>query len=89
MNCWHNCSILGETGAYWPLPTFEIRAEDSKEPIVAKSATGAWTAILNRIKAAIITRWVTFLMQEGLPYWAKLMAASSNIIEIGRLRVAL
>ena len=54
--CWHTCTIVGKGGKFWPEPTFEIIAADDKEPIVAKSATGAWSGILNRIKAAIHAR---------------------------------
>ena len=57
-NCWHTCKIIGEGGAYWPNPTFQILAEDDGELIEAKSATGAWAGILSRIKTNILARYV-------------------------------
>ena len=58
-NCWHTCKIIGEAGTYWPNPTFQIVADDNAEPILAKSATGAWAGILSRIKANILARQAT------------------------------
>ena len=55
-SCRHICRIIGKGGKFWPLPTFVIEADDCSEPIVAKSATGAWSGILGRINAAITAR---------------------------------
>ncbi|EFJ45729.1 hypothetical protein VOLCADRAFT_93895 [Volvox carteri f. nagariensis] len=50
----HTCEILGECGQYWPAPTFVVTAADRPdEPLVAKSCTGCWTAVLRRINGEI------------------------------------
>ncbi|GLI62832.1 hypothetical protein VaNZ11_005394 [Volvox africanus] len=50
----HTCEILGENGQYWPAPTFVVTAADRPdEPLVAKSCTGCWTAVLRRINGEI------------------------------------
>ena len=42
----HDCTIIGEGGAYWPLPTFRVVAADRPtEPLTAKSCTGCWTQV--------------------------------------------
>ena len=57
--CGHECRILGRRGAFWPQPTFVITAADQPQaPLEAKSATGAWNAVLARINAAIVARCV-------------------------------
>ena len=57
--CRHECKIVGRGGEYWPLPTFVITAADQPgAPLMAKSATGAWNAVLARINAAIDRRSV-------------------------------
>ncbi len=44
----HTCEILGESGQYWPAPTFVVTSADRPdEPLVAKSCTGCWTAVRN------------------------------------------
>lgn len=53
----HYCEIVGEGGEFWPLPTFKVTAMDRPEqPMVAKSCTGCWTAILKRINGEINRR---------------------------------
>ena len=55
--CIHECSILGREGAHWPAPTFRVVAFDRPdEPLVAKSCTGCWSAVLRRINAEIEAR---------------------------------
>lgn len=55
--CRHECKILGRRGAFWPQPTFVVTAADlPKAPLEAKSATGAWNAVLARINAGIEAR---------------------------------
>ena len=55
--CVHECDIIGRGGEYWPLPTFRVVALDRPdEPLIAKSCTGCWTAILKRINAEIEAR---------------------------------
>ncbi|KAG2488719.1 hypothetical protein HYH03_012719 [Edaphochlamys debaryana] len=50
----HTCEIVGEGGAYWPAPTYVVTAADRPdEPLVAKSCTGCWTAVLKRINGEI------------------------------------
>ncbi|GLC58656.1 hypothetical protein PLESTB_001384900 [Pleodorina starrii] len=50
----HTCAILGQEGQYWPAPTFVVTAADRPdEPLVAKSCTGCWTAVLRRINGEI------------------------------------
>ncbi|KAG2425505.1 hypothetical protein HXX76_013714 [Chlamydomonas incerta] len=50
----HTCEIVGEAGQYWPQPTYVVTAADRPdEPLVAKSCTGCWTAVLKRINAEI------------------------------------
>ncbi|GFR53040.1 hypothetical protein Agub_g15740 [Astrephomene gubernaculifera] len=50
----HTCEVLGESGQYWPAPTFVVTAADRPdEPLVAKSCTGCWTAVLKRINGEI------------------------------------
>ena len=50
----HECRVIGEGGAHWPAPTFVVVAADRPdEPLAARSATGAWAAVLARIGAAI------------------------------------
>jgi hypothetical protein len=55
--CVHECFIEGNKGKYWPSPTFKVVALDRPdEPLVAKSCTGCWTAVLKRINAEINAR---------------------------------
>ncbi|KAK9824373.1 hypothetical protein WJX72_009819 [[Myrmecia] bisecta] len=55
--CVHECQILGPQGSFWPAATFRIIAMDNPDaPLDAKSATGAWNAVLNRINDVIETR---------------------------------
>lgn len=55
--CVHECFIEGNQGKYWPSPTFKVVALDRPdEPLVAKSCTGCWTAVLKRINAEINAR---------------------------------
>ena len=55
--CVHECDIIGKGGMHWPLPTFRVVALDRPdEPLIAKSCTGCWTAILKRINAEIEAR---------------------------------
>lgn len=55
--CVHECYIEGRTGQYWPAPTFKVVALDRPdEPLIAKSCTGCWTAVLKRINAEIEAR---------------------------------
>jgi hypothetical protein len=55
--CVHECDIIGKGGVHWPLPTFRVVALDRPdEPLIAKSCTGCWTAILKRINAEIEAR---------------------------------
>ena len=50
----HECRVIGEGGAHWPAPTFVVVAADRPdEPLAARSATGAWAAVLARIGEAI------------------------------------
>jgi hypothetical protein len=43
---WHDCTIVGEGGAYWPAPTFVVTARDRPgEPMVARSCTGCWSGV--------------------------------------------
>ncbi|KAG2440637.1 hypothetical protein HYH02_010216 [Chlamydomonas schloesseri] len=50
----HTCEVIGEGGQYWPQPTYVVTAADRPdEPLVAKSCTGCWTAVLKRINAEI------------------------------------
>ena len=45
--CIHECRVVGRGGLHWPAPTFEVVAMDRPdEPLVAKSCTGCWTAVL-------------------------------------------
>lgn len=45
--CVHECRVVGRGGVHWPAPTFEVVAMDRPdEPLVAKSCTGCWTAVL-------------------------------------------
>ena len=44
--CLHECSIIGQGGAYWPHPTYHVVAMDrADEPLLAKSCTGCWTQV--------------------------------------------
>ena len=53
----HVCSVVGAGGAHWPLPTFVVTAADRPdEPLAARSATGAWSAVLARIAQRIRER---------------------------------
>ena len=53
----HECDIIGKGGLHWPLPTFRVVALDRPdEPLLAKSCTGCWTAILKRINSEIEAR---------------------------------
>lgn len=53
----HKCSIVGRGGALWPRPTFVVVAADRPdEPIVAKSASGAWKQVQDRLNAEIAVR---------------------------------
>ena len=53
----HVCSVVGRGGAHWPLPTFVVTAADRPdEPLAARSATGAWSAVLARISRRITER---------------------------------
>ncbi|KAK9835596.1 hypothetical protein WJX74_003803 [Apatococcus lobatus] len=55
--CLHECFVLGKSGAYFPLPTFQVTALDRpEEPVIAKSCTGCWTQIQKRINAVIESR---------------------------------
>lgn len=55
--CGHACKIVGRKGTFWPLPTFVVTAADQPgAPLEAKSATGAWNAVLARINASINAR---------------------------------
>lgn len=55
--CVHECFIEGSQGKFWPSPTFKVVALDRPdEPLVAKSCTGCWTAVLKRINAEINAR---------------------------------
>ena len=52
--CIHECHVLGSEGDFWPAPTFKVVALDRPdEPLIAKSCTGCWTAVLKRINAVI------------------------------------
>jgi len=52
--CIHECHVLGPEGEFWPAPTFKVVALDRPdEPLIAKSCTGCWTAVLKRINAVI------------------------------------
>ena len=56
--CLHTCSIVGAGGSFWPAPTFRIEATDRAQSIIeAKSPTGAWNAVLQRINLEIERRW--------------------------------
>lgn len=53
----HWCTIVGEGGKFWPLPTFKIQTDDRPdEPFYGKSATACWSAILKRINSEIEKR---------------------------------
>ena len=53
----YECRVVGQGGAFWPAPTFEVVAADRPdEPLVAKSCTGCWTAVLKRINGEIAAR---------------------------------
>ena len=55
--CLHTCSIVGAGGSFWPAPTFRIEAADRAHSIIeAKSPTGAWNAVLQRINLEIERR---------------------------------
>ncbi len=55
--CVHECDVIGEGGMFWPAPTFRVVALDRPdEPLIAKSCTGCWTAVLKRINAEIEAR---------------------------------
>ena len=55
--CLHTCSIVGAGGSFWPAPTFRIEAADRSHSIIeAKSPTGAWNAVLQRINLEIERR---------------------------------
>ncbi|KAK2075880.1 hypothetical protein QBZ16_001622 [Prototheca wickerhamii] len=55
--CVHDCYVLGESGEFWPAPTFSVVARDRPEaPLTAKSCTGCWTAVLRRINGEIEAR---------------------------------
>ncbi|KAK9799422.1 hypothetical protein WJX73_008139 [Symbiochloris irregularis] len=57
MLCGHECKIVGRRGTFWPQPTFIVTAADQPgAPLEAKSATGAWNAVLARINASIEAR---------------------------------
>lgn len=56
--CAHECHIFSR-GLFSPGPTFRIVASDRPdEPLDAKSATGAWNAVLERINSEIRRRCV-------------------------------
>lgn len=45
--CVHECDVIGEGGMFWPAPKFRVVALDRPdEPLIAKSCTGCWTAVL-------------------------------------------
>ena len=53
----HECAVVGEGGEHWPAPTFTVTASDRPdEPLVAKSCTGCWSAVLRRINGVIADR---------------------------------
>jgi len=53
----HECRVVGAGGEHWPAPTFTVTAADRPdEPLVAKSCTGCWSAVLRRINAVIQAR---------------------------------
>ena len=55
--CVHECDVIGQGGMFWPAPTFRVVALDRPdEPLIAKSCTGCWTAVLKRINAEIEAR---------------------------------
>ncbi|KAI8102867.1 hypothetical protein M9434_005659 [Picochlorum sp. BPE23] len=55
--CVHECDVIGRGGTFWPAPTFRVVALDRPdEPLIAKSCTGCWTAVLKRINAEIEAR---------------------------------
>ena len=57
--CLHTCTIVGAGGSFWPAPTFRIEATDRTQSIIeAKSPTGAWNAVLQRINLEIERRCV-------------------------------
>ncbi|CAL8465948.1 g5484 [Coccomyxa elongata] len=52
--CVHECTVIGRGGRFWPAPTFKVTAMDrADEPLIAKSCTGCWSAVLKRINAEI------------------------------------
>lgn len=55
--CVHECDVIGQGGMFWPAPTFRVVALDRPdEPLIAKSCTGCWTAVLKRINGEIEAR---------------------------------
>eukprot|EP00210_Caulerpa_lentillifera_P002734 g2613.t1 len=53
--CTHECEIV--KGKYWPMPTFVVTASDRPDdPLIAKSCTGSWNLVLNRINREIERR---------------------------------
>ncbi|GMH41344.1 hypothetical protein BSKO_09254 [Bryopsis sp. KO-2023] len=63
--CIHMCEIVGKGGAYYPNPTFVVTAYDRPdEPLIAKSCTGCWSAVLKRINSEITRR---IKLGENLP----------------------
>jgi hypothetical protein len=55
--CVHECYIIGRGGQHWPAPTYKVVALDRPdEPLIAKSCTGCWSAVLRRINAEIEAR---------------------------------
>eukprot|EP00892_Ulva_mutabilis_P009148 jgi/Ulvmu1/6605/UM003_0242.1 len=53
----HECSIVGRGGVYWPRPTFVVVAADRPhEPLVARSCTGVWKMVQERLNEEVRLR---------------------------------
>ena len=71
----HDCTIIGEGGAYWPLPTFRVVAADRPtEPLTAKSCTGCWTQVRAAVPPVAIT-------SEALVHTSQLAASHPGPVD--------
>jgi hypothetical protein len=84
--CAHECRVQGYGGAYWPAPTFVVVAADRpREPLIARSCTGCWAAVLRRIGAETEARRAA---GEVLPPPPKTVIAGPEFFGFNRPTIA-
>ena len=64
-HCMYECEVIGESGQFWPKPTFRVMGSDRPDdPLIGKTPTACWTAVQKRINQEIERRRVA---GEDLP----------------------